>query len=267
MLGAGRSGTSLLAGLFGNSCYFAGDNLWPVTKANPAGYFEDAEINSINEDLLDKVVPWRPRGIIGAALPILRSRTRWSQRWLATVPEGTEIRSTHTLNRRIKAQTDRRPYLFKDPRFCHTLAAWGPYLAKDTVFLCVFREPQFTVNSIIKIVRDERYLRDLRVTEDRAYLYWEAMYRGALYQRQLVGGEWIFVHYDELLTQRAIPFLEDHLGVSANLAIIRPGLNRSTVEASVGESADSLCRTLLELAETKYKSLPRVGPVDAQARE
>ena len=68
VLGAGRSGTSLLAGLFQKSGYFSGNSLLAGSVSNPLGYFEDKEINAINEDLLAGAVPWRPRGVMGAAL-------------------------------------------------------------------------------------------------------------------------------------------------------------------------------------------------------
>lgn len=252
VLGAGRSGTSLLAGLFHEAGYYSGDNLWPATASNPLGYFEDAEINGINEDLLDKVVPWRPRGVLGALLPVLRDRPRWGQRWLAVLPEGTEIRSDPVLDSRMAVQASRRPYLLKDPRYSYTLAAWKAHLADDTVSLCIFREPQQTVNSIMKIVRAERYLWDLSMTRERAYQYWKAIYRSVLHQRCTLGGDWLFVHYDELLTRRAIPLLESHLGASANTAMLRPDLKRSATDAPAEASADRLFRRLRELAEQKY---------------
>jgi hypothetical protein len=252
ILGAGRSGTSLLAGLFQSAGYFSGDNLWPGTVSNPLGYFEDAEINAINEGLLGKVMPWRPRGILGAGLPVLRDRPRWSQRWLATLPEGIDISSSRKLDRRISRQTSRQPYLFKDPRFSYTLPAWVPHLAPGTAFICVFREPQRTVNSIMRNVRDERYLRDLTMTTERACRYWEAVYRSVLNRRQAIGGCWLFLHYDELLTGRAIPVLESCLGAPANRTMLQPSLNRSAAHGSTTPAADELYGVLSGLAEQKY---------------
>jgi len=252
VLGTGRSGTSLLAGLFHDAGYFIGDNLWPGTISNPVGYFEDIEINKINEDLLDKVAPWRPRGIAGAVLPVFRDRPKWGQRWLVILPEGTEVPSDPHLNRRMQVQTARRPYLFKDPRFSYTLATWMPFLAAETTFLCVFREPQRTMNSIMRIVRDERYLWDIKMTPERACQYWTSTYRSVLHQRSKLGGEWLFVHYDELLTRRAIRLLECHLGARADVSMLQPELNRSTMTAAADSSAEELFRLLLELAEQKY---------------
>jgi len=52
ILGSGRSGTSMLAGCLAKSGYFMGDNLYPAREANPKGFFEDPEINAINEMLI-----------------------------------------------------------------------------------------------------------------------------------------------------------------------------------------------------------------------
>ena len=49
--------------------FSAGTSSSQAPISNPLGYFEDAEINAINEALLSKVTPWRPRGILGACLP------------------------------------------------------------------------------------------------------------------------------------------------------------------------------------------------------
>jgi hypothetical protein len=41
ILGSGRSGTSLAAGILAQAGYFMGDELWPVNIGNPKGQFED----------------------------------------------------------------------------------------------------------------------------------------------------------------------------------------------------------------------------------
>jgi hypothetical protein len=49
VLGSGRSGTSMVAGALAKAGYFMGDRLYPARDANPLGFFEAPEINSINE--------------------------------------------------------------------------------------------------------------------------------------------------------------------------------------------------------------------------
>jgi hypothetical protein len=256
VLGAARSGTSLLAGLFHGSGYFSGDRLLSGTVSNPLGHFEDPEIQGINQDLLHKVAPWRPRGIFGTVLPMLRDRPKWGQLGVLALPAGTVISSDPRLDKRMAALTCRQPYLFKDPRFSYTLTLWRAHLADDTIFLCIFREPQRTVNSIMMMARTELFLRDLRMTREKALQYWEAAYRSVLHQRSLINGEWYFLHYDELLSQRAVPLLEDRLGARADLGMIRPELKRSSMDGPSSQSADHLYNALVELAEAKYTTAP-----------
>src|SRR5215471_14327363 len=110
ILGSGRSGTSMLAGSLRSAGYYMGEHLIPADAANPKGYFEDDEINDINEALLAPLTPSRSRPACG-----------W--RWLAAVPVGTPIPCPPEITERIKAQTDQSPFCFKDPRFCYTLPA------------------------------------------------------------------------------------------------------------------------------------------------
>src|ERR1019366_5033717 len=168
--------TSILAGAFQDADYFSGTSHWNPTESNPKGYFEDRDVNYVNEDLLDAVAPWRPRGLIGRAWPSHRERTQWSQRWLVTLPRSTRIEATPEQSRRMASLTSTRPYLLKDPRFSYTLNAWRPHLDSSTVFVCMFRDPRRVAASIVKICHTEWYLHSLRMTEDRALHYWMSLY-------------------------------------------------------------------------------------------
>ena len=79
-----------------------GAHLIPADESNPKGYFEDDEINAINEALLTPLTPTFHRPSYG-----------W--RWLAQVPVGTPITCPPAIAKRIEAQTHRVPYAFKDP--------------------------------------------------------------------------------------------------------------------------------------------------------
>src|SRR5262249_26774035 len=183
ILGSGRSGTSLLAGILHGAGYFMGENLVPADEGNPMGYFEDDEINAINEELLTPVTP------------ALDSPT-YGWRWLATVPVGTDLACSPEVSERMRTQTSLKPFCFKDPRFCYTLPVWRPFLA-DAVFLCVFRDPARTVTSILKECRTAAYLEGLPMDYAGAIEVWTLMYRHVLEIHRLVG-EWLFFHYDQL---------------------------------------------------------------------
>lgn len=61
ILGAGGSGTSMVAGSLSQSGYFMGEDQDGSKQGNPKGLFEDEEIDGINEALLSLVVPKMPR--------------------------------------------------------------------------------------------------------------------------------------------------------------------------------------------------------------
>ena len=116
----------------------------------------------------------------------------------------------------------------------------------------LLREPQRTVDSIMRILRQERYLRDLSLTAEGAFKYWEAAYRNVLHQRLTVGGEWIFLHYDEILDGNAIPILEERIGASVDREMPRAELKRSRMVEGIGLSAQQLYEELCELSVVKY---------------
>ena len=60
ILGSGRSGTSMAAGILARAGYFMGEELWPADIGNPKGYFEDREVNKINDELIAPVAPKTP---------------------------------------------------------------------------------------------------------------------------------------------------------------------------------------------------------------
>src|SRR5262245_2147263 len=193
ILGSGRSGTSMLAGTLRLAGYYMGEHLIPADASNPRGYFEDDEINSINEALLAPVTPHL-------------SRPNYGWRWLASVQVGTAIDCPPEIALRIEAQTAYSPFCFKDPRFCYTLPAWRPWLA-DTVYLCVFREPARTAQSILKECREADYLQGLPMDFIGAVEVWTRMYRHIL-EVHRHDGEWLFFHYAQLLADASIRRLE-----------------------------------------------------------
>ena len=54
ILGMHRSGTSAVAGFLAKAGFFAGeeDDLLPAAEDNPKGFFERADVNALNDDLL-----------------------------------------------------------------------------------------------------------------------------------------------------------------------------------------------------------------------
>lgn len=79
----------MATGVLRNRGYFMGDRLNPANATNLKGQFEDAEVSSINENLLAAVVPQRPAGRLTARL--LRTRLSEGQRWLARLEPSTKM--------------------------------------------------------------------------------------------------------------------------------------------------------------------------------
>jgi hypothetical protein len=223
----------MLAGILAQAGYYMGQHLIPPDEANPRGYFEDDEVNAINEALLAAVTP-------------ARSRPAYGWRWLAAVPVGTPISCPPELSQRIAAQTAQSPFCLKDPRFCYTLAAWRPFLP-DPVFLCVFREPSRTAQSILRECRSADYLAGLPMSFAAALEVWVLMYRHVL-QVHRHAGSWLFFHYDQLFEDGALGELEGVLDAPANRQFPDTRLKRSLAEGEVKGAPLEVYEQLCELA-------------------
>lgn len=245
ILGCGRSGTSMLAGSLYGAGYYMGGNLYRARKANPSGFFESLQINAINERLLKPLAPSRSTQwflrIWRAGFP--------SERWLAEIPVGTQIHTpSPRLTRRIRHYLGRRPFAFKDPRFCYTLPVWRPYLPRDTAFLCIFREPGRTVASILK--ECATLYPDIRLSEDEVYAIWLAMYSHILH-RHRQQGDWLFVHYDQMLDGSAQPRIEAHLDTRIDRHFADTRLQRTPSRPAPIHTLDTY-RTLCSLARHPF---------------
>jgi hypothetical protein len=242
--GCGRSGTSMLAGTLAKSGFFMGDHLYPGEESNPKGFFEDPEINGINEALLAQVVPKRPQ-FLGKW--VFRHRPLQGQRWLARVPLGKKIPSLATIIKRIQTVTQREPYCFKDPRFSYTLPVWRPFL-EDAVFVCVFRDPASTALSILKECQDAQYLHSLSITHDQALEVWNLMYKHILDVHRHEGA-WLFLHYNQVLSIEGLKRLETFVEAPVDYSFPDPSLRRSFSDDLVSEEHRKVYEQLCELAE------------------
>ena len=74
----------MLAGLFSQAGYFFGDKLYPPREANPKGFFEDEEVNALNERIVFE--GFSQHGLDSGALGLLR-RHYEGQLWLSRAPE------------------------------------------------------------------------------------------------------------------------------------------------------------------------------------
>lgn len=251
VLGSGRSGTSLVAGTLAQAGWCVGDDPYPGRPANPKGFFETAEINGINEQLL------------ASALGEQRRLGRM-QLWLAVANAPLEFDVTPALRARMTKLASRSPFAFKDPRFCYSLPAWRDALG-DALRVCVFREPAATANSIVRECREAEYLAGVRMDYERALQVWCAMYRSALEQRS-DGGEWLFLHYDQLFEAEGVARLERFVGGSVARDFGDRALSRSRADRPVSAEAARLYRELCELAGFPPRELEVASELDDSAQ-
>jgi hypothetical protein len=239
----------MAAGTLSQAGYFMGEQLWPAQAGNPRGFFEDREVNAINEDILAPVtpakpkwpaVPWAPLRVLGAHRP------GKGQRWLADVPVKREIPATSAIESRIRCLTAREPYCFKDPRFSYTLPVWRPFL-KSTGFVCVFRYPAVTAHSILTECERADHLKGLNMSFRRALRVWELMYSHIL-QKHASDGEWLFLHYDQILRGDGLDRLHRFLGVVVDCSFPDSALRRSSGDGEVPAKVRWQYQQLCELA-------------------
>lgn len=223
ILGAGRSGTSMVAGLFRNSGTYQGARPVVPTESNPRGYYEDIDVNGLNDDIIESLIAASP---LTRLRNLLRWKSRWSRQtyWLYSPRRAVLPAPTGALATRIQKQLAVRPFCYKDPRFSLTLPAWVPFLPHDTVFLVVFRAPALTVASTMRDVTTV-YQPALDIPPRhvwRAYIH--------TYERLLAWADserWLFVHYDTVLDGSALGTIRGFTGLGIDASELDPALNRS----------------------------------------
>jgi hypothetical protein len=237
----------MVAGTLAQAGYFMGDHLWLADDLNPKGFFEDWEINSINETILGSVIPPRRR-ILG--YEFFRHRPLKDQRWLAALPVETKMPSSLEVIARIQKVTQRQPYCFKDPRFSYTLPLWRPYL-ENVIFVCPFRDPADTALSILKSCRVARHLSGelgyIRFSQRHALRTWTLMYQHIL-EKHRCQGDWLFLHYNQVLRGDGLDQLEKATGARVDHSFPDASLQRSNSSDRVPSQPRNIYERLCELA-------------------
>ena len=252
VLGSARSGTSMVAGILAKSGYHTGDNYLAPRDSNPTGFYEDQAVNRLNDRVLRTVVKEPPGWGVATRIPVARMALRpllqWAfprhtvdpALWLARPRETPSMpQSDAAIARELVAM---QPFAYKDPRFCHTLPAWLPFLPDGTVRIVVFREPARTVNSIMREMQSERYRR-VRFKRADALAVWVAAYRRTLEMRH-DGGRWLFLHYDDIVQGIGLRALSDALHAPLDASHIVPSLRRSEAMGPISEAAAAVYREL-----------------------
>ncbi len=242
VMGSGRSGTSLVAGTLAGAGYFMGDSLVEPRESNPRGFYESRAINATNEAILAHAVPHRDEEDMARPdIPLPR------QLWLARLPVDAPMRDDQTIRERIAAHVARRPFCYKDPRFCYTLDVWRPHLPADAALVCVFRAPAVTARSILREIDTARYLSNVRLSFDQALDVWRCMYARVL-QRLRHEGDWRFIHYRQMFDADAVAGLAAHCDARIDPAFADRALERTVADDRIDERVMRMYRELCALA-------------------
>lgn len=251
ILGSGRSGTSMLAGTLYQSGYYLGEKLHKPEISNPKGFFEWMTINQINELIL---APYAKQGFkVKLIETFLKKGTVYNprgknQKWLLSLPLETEVNnSMPEVETTIKEVLAKEPFCYKDPRFSYTLPVWEKFLKPDTVFICVFREPDITVNSILKECQSRQYLRTLYINRHMAYNVWLNIYAHA-FKHAAHLENMVFIHYDQVFDGTGLQILSKILEVPLKKEFVDKSLKRTLPGGPVPRKVKNLYRRLCEAA-------------------
>jgi hypothetical protein len=245
ILGCGRSGTSLAAGLLAEAGYDLGPRQLSADPSNPKGFFESRTVNDLNERLLTPLTHGRP--VDAAGLPLTARPLRDGERWLAALPPDVAVPSSSELEPALRAAVDAAgPVARNDPPVVWTLPVWAPLLP-GALRLCVFREPGRTARSILGMTDSG----DLGLTLDGALAIWTAAYLRCLRLAHAEDAEdWLFVSYRQLVDGSALPVLAARLGAALPGGFADPGLARTADTGGVPRAATEVLRELQARAGT-----------------
>ncbi len=250
VLGSGRSGTSMITGILEKAGCFTGEksDYLKSNKSNPKGFFEDKDVNTINEDILKETLITIPETIRKLFFP---SFTFYRARWLAKLPLNKIIKSTEGINRRIKNILKKEPFCYKDPRFSYTLPIWLKFLDSNTKYIVVYREPSKTINSILRECKENPGLQALKMDKSLASKIWVSMYSHILknYKQSSHKENWIFFHFDQIFNQKKVEQMESFFNLKLDVNFAEKKLSRSVEdEIYVNKKTESIYNQLLKLS-------------------
>jgi hypothetical protein len=241
VVGSGRSGTSLVAGLIATAGHHMGGHLVRANEANPKGFYEDYRTLLLNEKLLAPHTTTVPKPRF-SNVPIYPEPLGELQRWLAVLWPEVTVEAQPDLDAKMRASLPASPWCRKDPRFCYTLPAWEP-LFGDALRLCVFREPNRTANSMVTVAARQQ----VKLSFEGALEIWAACYSQVLRHHRR-RGEWVFVHYDQVLDGTGIPRLEAAIGARLDAEVADVALRRAPAAGQWPPGLDEIYGELCEAA-------------------
>jgi hypothetical protein len=250
IVGAGRSGTSLTGLLLARAGYHVYGNTHPPDEGNPLGYFEDVDVNAANDAILAPFYcsAWRRFSRMLKRKPYVKSTGAWLLDLAPRELESISLRPEHVDKfRKLFART---PFAYKDPRFSFTLGALAALIPKNTFHLCVFRDPLQVVESS----RKHALRSGVDVDDKYCFAVWEAHYRCLFEHRRKLGGQWLFISYQQLIDGVAVLRMEEFLKIRLDRTLVKPELNRAKAYGMLPDSVAQLYEQLLELSNLEVNT-------------
>lgn len=242
--GAGRSGTSCLAGLFDPAIHHHARDLYAPQLSNPKGFFEAAHINDLNESMqiasaLAAYGEARTRELLAGHEP--------HQLWLARFPDAMPAFWTDEHRRQIAAALPASPFCLKDPRMALTLPAWLAQ-APDALVLSIHRPPAVTAASILRECSIATYLLDYRISARDAFRIWHLSYR-RLVKAYRAGADVCFLRYEDLFDPQRLALLEAEVGAPLRRDFAEKSLRRTESDLVVAPEHQALFELLEALSQ------------------
>ena len=245
--GAGRSGTSMLAGLFSGCGYYQGEELYSPRNANPKGFFENWQINSLNERIINSSL----RAAYGKEVAdIFESVYREGHYWLGRFPSEMQCVASEKDKQEIAKLVEQEPFCYKDTRFPYTLPAWQQ-ASPGSIAICIFRHPGIVVASMLKEMLAETHLRVIATSVLDLFAVWENTYFRLLEYRAN-GADVYFINYNDLFSDDKISELERLVGAELNRSFPDAKLARTEFSGEIEVKAATLFESLSLLASRPF---------------
>jgi hypothetical protein len=249
ILGSGRSGTSLAAGLLAINDPFYGPILIGGSDRNPKGFFESSLINGINERIIARSerFPRLPYRVCLRLPDSLKYYLSPPPGWVAELVKPETLYASRRDRRQIAALTAKKPFVFKDPRLSYTFPLWRRH-SPDAKYLCIFRDPLVTARSIVDFFEKDRNAPGRRyINSDRALRSWECQYRYIL-QDERLSSDALFCHYEQLKTTEKQAEIADFAEANIDASFYSQRLNRTHEKGSLPRSVSEVYGLLCEKA-------------------
>jgi hypothetical protein len=228
--------------------YWVGDSLW-ADEFNKKGYFEDTRVHDINEAVLGTCMP-SPLVTLGkGAEPTHQAPD--DERWLGLLEPWRSplVQQNHEkmIADYLGQCPNGKPFVLKDPRFSYSLSAWMPQLT-NTTYICMFRDPLSTANSIVKMCSNFAHFQPMNVDMAYALALWECMNRRII-DNLSRNGDWLFVHAHQILNSHDRQRIEKRIGGSLNHRFLDIDMMGQASNTSLPSNIKKLYLELCQLAE------------------